>query len=296
MTAGELGWLKQGKGQRPQPAWSFATEAPLVGLRLARETGEILAADASGGLYHLDRQGQLIGVTHGPSPVRSISWSETGNGGIALVGEEKLYWFDRQLAFQGWSEPGEPILAAALEAHGRYAAISLSSSSTVLYDAHRKVVRRFTTMQPLNSIEFFIHQPALLGVTEFGSLCSYHFSGEPLWHEQLFAHVGDLSVTGDGQTILLACYLHGIQCHNGRGVQSGSYQVGGTVVKVSTGFVGGRIAAATQERHFYYMDTEGKVIWQGTLPEDVCRLTCEPMGRAVICGFQSGRIVCLEWT
>ncbi len=74
-------WLKFGEGTPPQLSWSLATEAPLVALRLARETGEVLAADAIGTLYHIDRTGRIANITRGPSPIRAIAWSDTGTGG-----------------------------------------------------------------------------------------------------------------------------------------------------------------------------------------------------------------------
>ncbi|MGE5195405.1 MAG: hypothetical protein ACM3U2_23170, partial [Deltaproteobacteria bacterium] len=91
------------------------------------------------------------------------------------------------------------------------------------------------------------------------------------------------------------CYSHGIQCHDGQGRQVGSYQIGGTVSRVSTSFVPGRIAAATMERHFYYIESDGQVEFQATLPDDVCRVFCDPSGRGVVVGLSSGRIMRLDW-
>lgn len=295
MTASSADWVRAGEGRRPKQVWSFAADAPLVALQLARETGEVLAADAVGGLYLIGRDGQLAGLTRGPSPLRAIAWGDTGTGGIALVGDEKLYWFDRKLNFLGSLEQSEPILGIAVEAHGRYAAASLSSGINVLYDMHRKPVRRFQSVQPLTTLEFLVNEPAILAVSEYGMLCCHEFTGVQRWQSQLWANVGDLSISGDGQTILLACYSHGIQCHDASGAQVGSYQVGGTVFRASASFASNRIAAATLERHFYYLNDSGQVQWQATLPEDLCRVVCDPLGTGVVCGFQSGRIVRLEW-
>jgi hypothetical protein len=295
MNDGSSHWLKQGEGNHPRLGWSLSTEAPLVALRLARETGEVLAADAIGSLYHIDRGGQIANITRGPSPIRAIAWSDTGNGGIALVGDEKLYWFNRRLLFQGWLEHPEPVLGLALEAHGNYAAVSLSSGAVIIYDSNRKKVRRFSSLRPLVGMEFLVHRPAIVGVAEYGLLCGHAFSGEEEWQEQLWSNVGDLSVTGDGKTILMACYSHGIQCHDGHGRQVGSYQVGGTVSRVATSFIPGRIAAATMERHFYYIEADGQVEFQATLPDDVCRVFCDPSGKSVIVGLTSGRIMRLDW-
>lgn len=288
-------WLKQGQGRRPRLSWSLSTEAPLVALQLARETGEVLAADAIGGLYHIDRAGKIANITRGPSPIRALAWSDTGSGGMALVGDEKLYWFNRRLLFQGWLEHPEPVLGLAFEAHGNYAAVSLSSGTNIIYDANRKRVRRFVSQRPLIALEFLLNRPALVGVAEYGLLCAHTFTGQEEWQQQLWSNVGDLSLTGDGRTILLACYSHGIQCHDGQGRQVGSYQLGGTVSRVSTSFIPGRIAAATIERHFYYISADGQVEFQATLPDDLCRVFCDPFGKGVVLGLTSGRIMRLDW-
>jgi len=295
MNDGGGDWLKHGEGKRPRVSWSVSAEAPLVAVRLARETGEVLAADAIGGLYHIDREGRIANITRGPAPIRALAWSDTGSGGIALVGDERVYWFNQRLLFQGWLEHPEPVLSLALEPCGNYSAVSLSSATNIIYDANRKVVRRFQSLQPLVALEFLVNRAALVGVAEYGLLCAHAFSGEEEWQQQLWANVGDLSVTGDGKTILLACYSHGIQCHDAGGRQVGSYQLGGTVSRVSTSFLPGRIAAATIERHFYYIEPGGQVEFQAELPDDACRVICDPLGSGVIVGLTSGRIMRLEW-
>src|SRR4051812_36756034 len=60
MTGGGADWLTTtGRGDRPTLRWSFTVDAPLTDLRLSRETGDVLAADVSGGMYLLDRRGQV---------------------------------------------------------------------------------------------------------------------------------------------------------------------------------------------------------------------------------------------
>ncbi|WP_369675642.1 hypothetical protein, partial [Enterococcus faecium] len=64
MTGGVADWLiSTGRGDRPTLRWSFTVDAPLSDLRLSRETGEVLAADTSGGLYLLNRRGQVQALT-----------------------------------------------------------------------------------------------------------------------------------------------------------------------------------------------------------------------------------------
>lgn len=288
-------WHTQGEGRSPHLAWSFTTEAPLVALKWARETGEVLIADSVGGMYLLDAGGKLLNLTRGPSPIRALGFSDTGAGGIALVGDDKLYWFNRQLTFQGCLEHAEQASAIALEPYGQYAAVSLADGDLIVYDWYRKRVRKLQTPQPLVALEFVPARAELVGVAEYGLLWRAMFTGERLCQQQLWSNVGDLALSGNGETVLLACYSHGIQVHDESGEQVGSYQVGGTACRVVCSFSGKKLACATMERHFYFLDSGGQVEWQAILPDDVCRLVCDPFGTSVLCGFQSGRVVRLDW-
>jgi hypothetical protein len=134
-----------------------------------------------------------------------------------------------------------------------------------------------------------------VAVSGLGQLCCHDFSGELLWQQALYTNVGDMAVTGDGKTILLAGYTVGIQCHNQAGVQVGSYHLQGTVSRVACSFRPGRIAAATVERRLCWLNADGQVLWTTEVPDDVVRLICDPAGAGMICGLQSGRILRLDW-
>src|SRR5437899_3269105 len=82
----------------------------------------------------------------------------------------------------------------------------------------------------------------LVGAADHGLLCCYAFSGEQEWSQPMWSNVGDMAVTGDGETILLACFSQGIQSFEGSGRQVGSYQLDGTVSHVSTSYHPGQIA------------------------------------------------------
>jgi hypothetical protein len=49
------------------------------------------------------------------------------------------------------------------------------------------------------------------------------------------------------------------------------------------------------ERHFYYLESNGQVDFQAILPDDVCRVFCEPSGTGVVVGLTSGCIMRLDW-
>jgi hypothetical protein len=287
-------WLQTGQGKTPRAAWSVTLEGPLAALHLARESGEVLAADSVGSLYRIDREGKLSGVTHG-KPLRAMAWSDTGQSGAALFGENRLVYFDRQLTIRDSRELPAESLAVAVDAHGDYTAVSFIDSDTVLYDPRGKPVHQFRTLQALAQIRFVVAEPLIIGVGELGLLTCHSFGGKQLWQEKLFASVGDIALSGDGSNILLACFAMGVQCHDDSGSQVGSYQIGGTVSRIALSYDNSRMAAATIERHFYWLGTDGNVHWQVETPEDIGILQCDPLGRGVILGFQSGRLLRLDW-
>ena len=90
MNESDPDWLSAGQGIRPQWSWSLTTDAPLVSMQLTRETGELLAADTSGGLYLLDRRGRVTSLTRGFQLLHALAWSDTGDCGAVAIGETNV--------------------------------------------------------------------------------------------------------------------------------------------------------------------------------------------------------------
>ena len=295
MSAGVNAWVLEGSGASPTVGWSVATDAPLAGLELCAETGDTIAADETGTLYKIDRLGKIVSIVRGRSPVRGLAWSDTGAGGAVMVGPHTVYWLNDQLQFTGSVELPSLTMSVAIESQANYVAVALGDAINVLYDVNRKLLRHFDSNQPLVRLRFLLDEPALVGVAEYGLLTSHHFDGGKLWTEKLFSGVGDLTITGDGKVILLACFAMGIQCHGREGQHRGSYHIGGTAHCVATTYRPDRIAVATMERMIYWLDVDGQILWQGLAPDDIHRILCDPMGKGLIVGFRSGRMTRLDW-
>lgn len=288
-------WIANGSGVPPDIGWTFATEAPLVGLQLARETGDVLLADEAGSLYLLNRLGKISGLSRGPSPIRAIAWGDTGSGGVALVGEKSLYWFDRDLKFDKKILLSERANNVALDAHGHYAVVSLDNGTNLIFDSPRKPIHSFDTHEPLVHLGFLVREPGIIGVSEFGMLYKFNFKGEEIWRDNLWSNVGGLSISGNGKSILLACFAHGIQRYNGEGGNAGSYQLGETVSRLASSFGPYRMLAATVEKQIYWLDFKGRMLWAAPTPEEVIAAACDPLGTGAVCGFKSGHVLRLNW-
>ncbi len=295
MTSETPGWVSDGRGSAPSQSWSFATDAPLVEMQLARETGELLACDASGGMYLLDRQGHIVTLTRGFHSVEALAWSDVGNRAVAAVDQTKLVTLSADLKVRWSLEMPEPILAVAIDPHGHYIAVCMADAVNRLYDIRKRQLAEFATSRPLSCLRFIATEPAFIAAAEYGLLGYYELLGREIWAERLWSNVGDLAITGDGKRIHVAGFNRGIQVFDHDGENLGSYVVEGTPSLVTASFAPRRLAVMTLERHLYWLDHDGEIIWVGSLPDDVRRISCDPLGEGMIVGFESGRIIRLDW-
>lgn len=288
-------WLSSGEGLSPTLRWSFATEAPLVALDMGRESGEVLAVDETGGLYRLDRRGQLLCLSRGLRGVRSAAWSDTNAAGAAIVGERKIYRLNGHLEAEWSVELPEAAMGVAVTPYGRQTAISLANGGNLVLGEQSEQLSVFETMRPLKWIQFLASEPVLIGAAEYGQVCAHQLNGEQLWSEKCFTSLGEMCAAADGETILLAAFNQGIQSLNGDGSTSDSYLVEGTVSRVSCSFNADRIAAATIERQLYWLDSDGQLLWATEVDDEIVRVLCDPLGEWLLCGLRSGHILRLDW-
>jgi hypothetical protein len=295
MSSDPLSWLQTGQGQPPRERWTLTTEAPLTGLKHSRESGQTVAADQSGGVYRIDRNGKLASVTRGFIALNHIATDDVGRRAAVVDHDTRLSLFDERLRVAWSLELPDAVTALDVEPHGRYLAVALANGKNVVYDANHSRVFHFETQRPLRHVRFLALKPALVAAAEYGLLCESDFSGEIVWTSKLPLNVGDVTCTGDGGRISVAAFSQGVRHINDSGEPDGSYLLEGTPNRVSTSIVPFRLAVTTLEGHLYWLDDNGDMVWAAGLPEDVFAVHTEPLGNGLICGFQSGRIVSLAW-
>jgi outer membrane protein assembly factor BamB len=295
MSSFSPSWLNDGQGIPPTVRWSFATDAALVALDMGSESGEVLAADESGGMYRLDRRGRLLTMTRGWRDVRALAWSDTNAAGAVIVGERKVVRVNGELEAEWSINLPEPALGVAVTPFGNHTAISLASGGNVVLGPQSEQISIFETIRPQRWIQFLASQPVLIGAAEYGQVCAHQLNGRQLWSERTFTSLGEMHAAANGETILLAAFNQGIQSFGGNGSAGDSYLVEGTASRVSCSFNADRIAAATMERHLYWLDSDGQLLWATQLDDDVVRVLCDPLGEWLLCGLRSGQIVRLDW-
>ena len=295
--SGEIAdWLvTTGRGQKPTLRWSFSVDAPLTDVRLARETGEVVAADVSGGLYLLDRRGQVKALTRTRHSVKRLAWSDTGGAGAVILDDSSVGWFDKHLQFQWIRELPDEIVSVAVDPYGTHVALGTADGVNVVVTQGNKKCSRFETARPIRHIQFLTQSSELIVASEYGFIGRYTLAGVPVWTSKLWSTVGELAATGDGRSIFLAGFAHGIQAFDGQtGDTRGTFVCEGTVGLVCCGFTKRGIVGYTLERTLFSVDDSGTPKWNVSPDEDIQKIILSPLGDFMICGFTSGRIMRLD--
>ncbi|MBA4030270.1 MAG: hypothetical protein C0478_05170 [Planctomyces sp.] len=271
--------------------WSYTTDAPLADFKLARETGEIVASDHSGGVYLLDSDGQVRSLTRLGQVAREVAISDNGAAIAVVSGPSSLSLMTRRLAFQWTRQLPDSILSLALAPYGEHVAVSLTDGWSVIYTQANKKHATFQTPRPLKHIAFLGTEPALVGAAEYGLVSKVRLDGQIQWSESLWSTVGGLSATGNGESILLAGYMHGLQMFGSDGAAAGTLMLDGTASHVGQSYHSHRIYSATLEQHLACMSKTGDLVYLLVLPEPLLKMQVTALGDAVIVGFSSGRIM-----
>ena len=289
-------WLREGRGIAPKLKWRQACDGNLVGLALARETGETFVADSSGAITRIDRAGKILSMTRTRQPVQRMAWSDYGDAGVVVTNDNVIRRIDRSLKQVWEAEVPDACLAVAITPYGNQMAVSLADAGVQIYNERQKRLAHFETVRPLSFLQFGAAQPVLFGAADHGILCCHNLAGAQLWQEKHFANVGAFVITGDGDLLYLASFTHGIQTYDGDGGDDGSYVLEGTINRVAATFEQQRIIASTIERYLYWLDSDGEMLWATGAPSDIHSLACDPLGEWVIVGFANGQVLRLDWS
>lgn len=288
-------WHRRGRGIGPKIKWSCTADGPLTALDLALETGETFVADEAGTLFRIDRQGRIAALTRLREPIRVLDWSDDGRFGVAVTGEATLHRLDRDLQSVWKLNLPEVCVSAAIAPFGTHLAVGMANGRNVVFSEHKHRESEFETVRPLSYLCLASGAPLLIGAAEHSLLCCHTLAGDPLWQQKLWSNVGGVCASGNAEVVYLAAYHHGIQTFDGEGESIGAYVLEGTVRRVAASFEPQRLIAGTLERQLYWLDIDGQLLWAANTPEDIVALVCDPLGEWAVCGFDSGRVVRLDW-
>lgn len=295
MSSPSLKWLSDGTGRPPSMRWSFVLDAPLQVMDLSAEAGTLLVADQSGGMYLLDRSGKIVSMTRGFQEIRNLAWAQRGTSGIAILGENRVVSLTAALKIEWSVDLNESATAVAVAPFGEHYAVSLANGMNYILRSDRKQLAKFEAERPIHFSRFLETRTDLIATAQYGFIGRYSFDGNLIWHNKTFSNVGAMATTCDGSLVALAMFSHGIQKYSRSGDAAGRFALEGTPHLIAITPDARRIAIATLENHLYWINTNGDLLWAATAPETIRQLRVAPVGETMYLGFQSGRLLTLNW-
>ena len=287
----------------PQRAWRAVSDAPLLGMALAREANLLLTWDQALAVCLYDGDGKRIRETRVPAPLLSARISDDGSRIALLIGGPRLMVLDNDLK----PISDRPAITGAttldIDPHAHFIVVATRQSDCQLYAFHGKPIGKFETKQPLSHVRFVPSIPMIVGASGYGTLVGVaieptapgaNLRAEVMWEERLLSNLGRLETTGDGSMILASCYNLGIQRYDIEGQNEGSYHCGGTALHAVPDFPGRLIAVATQEGELALLNRAGVVRWKDALGRPPVALELDALGRFLIYGLETGEICRLD--
>lgn len=282
-------------GTPPAVGWTQEMNSPLTAFAHARESGEVFCADQSGTLWKFNAAGEVVAVQKLTEAPRAIAWSDDGRQGIALLGQHYLSWINESLEVRETLQIPDATVAVAIDPYGEYIAVSVSEGSTLLFDGPRAPIQTIPSLRPLTKLQFLTLVPEIVGIADSGLIARYDIRGRQRWQINTFGSIGDCAVDSRGETLLVASYALGLQRFDEEGENEGTYQLSGTVVRVSCAHECTRIVAATQEGKLFWLTETGETLWAGKASRPISWVACEPYGTGLVCVQGNSTLCRLDW-
>ncbi|QDT67101.1 WD40 repeat domain-containing protein [Calycomorphotria hydatis] len=291
-------WLADGEGASPMVHWSFWLDAPLAAMAHAREVDETVAADRSGGLYRFDRDGNIIVMTRGMKGVEAIAVADVGGLTVVALRGNRVALLDQRMSVVSTVRMPDMVLDLALDPFGQHLAVALANTEVRLLSVSDRKLKKsgqFRAARSLKHIAFHVEEPLLIGAAEYGLLCGFTHDGRAIWDVKLWANCGSMSLAGNGKSIALSGFNHGVQLFSGKGDNQGTLMMDGSPNLASLSYDGKRIVVGTLEGHVCLLTSGGRTMWVGKAPEEVTAIQCDAFGHSAICATKNGQLVRLAW-
>jgi hypothetical protein len=275
--------------------WSQTVSAPLRGLSLARERETILVWDGQDGLFLFDGAGKIQAQRQSPVPVAVACAAEDGSA-YAVGGSqtEMVCWLAPDLSPR-WQRPlPRRATALALEPLGRCVAVADAGGTLHLLDARGQTLWRATTPRPLHYLAFVPEKTILAGAADFGLVVSFGASGECLWRDGLVAHAGSLAVSGDGGSLVLACFSDGLVRYSAAGPEQQRIPLETACHYAALSYDGNCLLTVDPQHRVCLRDHKGTIQDQISLDSPAVAAALGARGDYAVVGLATGTLLCFD--
>jgi WD40 repeat protein len=277
-----------------QVAWMHSLPNSARGLALARERGWVLIWDDKHWLYLLNHAGAVQAQWHLDNGLTAAAVADDGSAYAAVGGKGEVYWLAPDLMPRWQKVLPNPALAVALDPFGQYLAASDAKGLLRVYDRAGQAVCKVESPRPLHHLAFVPGASALVAAADYGLVACLNLNGKWLWRDGLVAHVGSLSVTGDGQRIAFACFSEGIQRYNLAGKRLAGQTLAGPVRLAALSYEGDRILAAFASKQIHLLDGDAQELANLTVERSVTAVGLGALADTAVVGLSSGSVLGLD--
>ncbi|MDA1230793.1 MAG: hypothetical protein O2856_08465 [Planctomycetota bacterium] len=288
--------LHNSHGSKPAEVFEDFFPDGVVAIDFADEARTLLVGTSSGHLCLLNQNGDRLAEDRRFVGLRKLVWSNSGEIGVAVLGDSRLLCFDARLKPLWDASITGRIVGIAISPHGSHIAFSSDAARLHVITSDRKEIARVDTKRAMEHLTFLAEAPDLIGAAEFGQLCRFDLKGKEIWNESLMNNAGDMSVSEGGKRIFLAAFNHGVQVYDRSGRQLGSFAIDGIPSRVSASVTKNRVAVLTLENRIFWLNFEGTIQWAVDISQDPPVYICTgPLGDRLFIATQSGCVLQVAW-
>jgi hypothetical protein len=220
--------------------------------------------------------------------------ADDGSASVAIGSKGEIWWLAPDLAVRWEQVLAHRAVAVALDPFGQYLAVTDAHSRLYYFDRHARPLGKVETPRPLHHLAFVPAAPFLVGSADFGLAACYDLAGTCTWRDGLVAHIGSVTVSGDGEQIVLACFTEGLQCYTLAGKNQGRLHVGEPCRLAALSFDGRFILAAGLSNHLFLLDRKGRVLGDHLLDKPAVAVVLDALGEHAVAALSDGRVVGLD--
>jgi hypothetical protein len=274
--------------------WSSRIASNCCGLAMAREKGWLLAWDANGWLYLLDQNGRLQGQVQPGGDLTTACCADDGSACAAVGARGEIWWLAPDLTISWERNAAQRVVARAMDPFGQYLAVADAGCHLQLLDRRARRVWEIQCPRPFHHLAFVPAAPYLIAGSDYGLVACLDFQGKWVWRDGLVAHIGALTVSGDGEEVQLACFTEGLHRYTRNGTKKERRAVPEPCRMASLSFDGQRVLVTGLSRRVHLLHVQGDTIGTHICEKSPVGVALGALGELAVVALPDGTIMCLE--
>jgi hypothetical protein len=277
-----------------QPSWSHALSNPPRGMALAREKGWVLAWDDQDWLYVLDQRGERQAQIHATGKLTSAAAADDGSAYVAGGAQGEIWRLTPDLRLRWQRSAPQAVTALAVDPFGQYVAVADAGSKLSIFDGQGMPCVKVQVPRSLHHLAFVPVAPYLVGGSDYGLAACFDMKGKLVWRDGLVAHIGSLTVSGSGESIILACFTEGLQRYSLTGKNLDRQTLTEACRLAALTFDGARLLVAGMTPRLFWLDNENRILGTHVLEKPALAIGLFPLGDRAVTAETNGSLIGLE--